>query len=290
MNELLHIKNYWKQIKNEFKEPRNVKNIKELNFSELKEKVLKNDVKFMENFIYDIYVNKVAYILKSAISRSIKETVFKIVEKFSKEKPSFHKMKDGCPNFHRIIDETIAKNYSVYAVKHSFYLYHWNLNDDPDEKKLFQEVYNHWRIIKYLGGNDPYAYEKNIPSDGTVDRIQIVRYPAGAGELRTHIDPIKSQNIVTGIILTKKGDEFKEGGNYFVNENKDEINIEDRLDVGDSATFYGTLEHGVKKIDPKEKLDWNSRKGRWFLSMFCNDSDLVKNRITAEDLSNSINS
>ena len=48
--------------------------------------------------------------------------------------------------------------------------------------------------------------------------------------------------------------------------------------------------HGVDKVDPNEKLIWNSNKGRWFIGMFVNDSNHVKNRITAKDLTLSVNS
>ena len=288
MNELDNIREYWKKLKSEHPEPKNYKHIKELDFKTLKDHVDRDNLNYIKDFIHDLYVNKTVYILKSAIPKTIKQIVFKILNDSFQEDPSFHKMEDGCPNFHRIIDQTIAKKYSVYSIKHSFYLYHWNLKNNLDQKKLFDEIYSHWRIIKYLGGNDPHAYEKNIPSDGVVDRIQIVHYPSGAGELRSHSDPIKNQNIITGVMLTKKGEEFNSGGNYFVDDQGNENNIEDKLDVGDSATFYGTLEHGVGVIDPNAKLDWSSKSGRWFLSMFCNDSDKVKNRVTAKDLSNSI--
>ena len=42
------------------------------------------------------------------------------------------------------------------------------------------------------------------------------------------------------------------------------------------------------KVDPNEKLIWNSNKGRWFVGMFVNDSDHVRNRITAKDLTGSV--
>ena len=52
--------------------------------------------------------------------------------------------------------------------------------------------------------------------------------------------------------------------------------------------FYGSIAHGVDKVDPKKKLIWNSDKGRWFIGMFVNDSDHVQNRITAKDLTGSL--
>ena len=64
--------------------------------------------------------------------------------------------------------------------------------------------------------------------------------------------------------------------------------IEKNLDEGDAVIFYGSIAHGVDKVDPDEKLIWNSNKGRWSIGMFVNDSDLVKNRITAKDLTGSL--
>ena len=48
-------------------------------------------------------------------------------------------------------------------------------------------------------------FENNIPSDGQIDRLQIVKYPAGGGELRDHVDPRKNQRVVSGIIMSKIG-------------------------------------------------------------------------------------
>ena len=50
----------------------------------------------------------------------------------------------------------------------------------------------HWRYIKFLAGNKKILFENNIPSDGQIDRLQVVRqYPAGGGQLRDHVDPRK---------------------------------------------------------------------------------------------------
>ena len=121
-----------------------------------------------------------------------------------------------------------------------------------------------------------------------MDRLQIVRYPAGGGELRDHIDPRKNQRIVSGIIMSKIGKDFEKGGFYFKSSKSKKINIEKRLEEGDAVIFYGSITHGVEKVDPQEKLIWNSNKGRWFVGMFVNDSDHVVNRITAKDITGSI--
>ena len=157
------------------------------------------------------------------------------------------------------------------------------------EKKFKDSVYKHWRYIKFLAGNSKKAYENNIPSDGQIDRLQIVRYPAGGGELRDHVDPRKNQRVVSGLIMSKIGEDFKKGGFYFKSSKNKKVNIEKKLDIGDGVIFYGSVIHGVDKVDPNEKLVWNSNKGRWFIGMFVNDSNHVKNRITARDLTLSVN-
>ena len=47
-------------------------------------------------------------------------------------------MYDGCPNFHRVIDKKITKKYSLFAIKHSFYFYNWNIKTKL-EKNLKME-------------------------------------------------------------------------------------------------------------------------------------------------------
>ena len=49
--------------------------------------------------------------------------------------------------------------------------------------------------------------------------------------------------------------------------------------------FYGSIIHGVGKVDPHEELVWKSNKGRWFSGMFVNDSDHVRNRVTPKNVS-----
>ena len=196
-------------------------------------------------------------------------------------------MFDGTPNFHRMIDNKITKKYSLYAIKHSFYFYNWNIKSKL-EKKLKNGVYKHWRYIKFLAGNGMNKFENKIPSDGQVDRLQIVRYPAGGGQLRDHVDPRKNQRVVSGIIMSEIGKDFKKGGFYFKKSKIKKINIEKKLNEGDAVIFYGSIAHGVEKVDPQEKLVWQSNKGRWFVGMFVNDSDHLKNRITAKDLTGSI--
>ena len=235
-----------------------------------------------------MYVKREAYILRNSATKGLKETVLDIANHYKKtRKTSFHKMKDGTPNFHRVIDKDITKKYSLFAIKHSFYFYNWNIKSKL-EKKLKDGVYRHWRYVKSLAGNGKNQFEKNLPSDKQIDRLQIVRYPAGGGELRDHVDSRKNQRVVTGVIMSKIGEDFLKGGFYFKTSKTKKINIEKRLEEGDAVIFYGSIAHGVEKVDPQEKLSWKSNKGRWFLGMFVNDSDHVQKRFTSKDLTGSV--
>ena len=59
-----------------------------------------------------------------------------------------------------------------------------------------------------------------------------------------------------------------------------------QTDEGDLGLGVATVKHGVSKIDPNftGEIDWNGPSGRWFLGLYSNDSDHVKNRITVKDL------
>lgn len=282
------INTYWKHLEKNYPEPTFVKKVKDLDFQKLKKAIDKKDKRFVKRIIKNMYVNKEAFILKRSASKSLKKIIIDLANHYkSKKSTSFYKMLDGSPNFHRIIDKKITKKYSLFAIKHSFYFYNWNIKTKL-EKKLKDGVYKHWRYVKFLAGNQKNRFERNIPSDGQIDRLQIVRYPAGGGELRDHVDPRKNQRVVSGLIMSQMGKDFKKGGFYFKTKNNKKINIENKLEEGDAVIFYGSVAHGVDKVDPKEKLVWNSNAGRWFIGMFVNDSDHVKNRITAKDLTGSV--
>ncbi len=287
---MLHKKlnKYWKKLEDKYPAPKYVAKIKELDFVKLKKACDNGKEKYLKKIISNMYIKKEAYILKNAAPKNFKKTIIQLANHYKKNrKSSFYKMLDKSPNFHRVINKNITKKYSLYAIKHSFYFYNWNIKSEL-EKKLKEGAYRHWRYVKFLAGNKKNAFENNIPSDGQIDRLQVVRYPAGGGQLRDHVDPRKNQRVVTGLIMSEINKDFKKGGFYFKTSKIKKINIEKRLKETDAVIFYGSIAHGVEPVDPKEKLKWNSNLGRWFVGMFVNDSNHVKNRITAEDITGSI--
>ena len=289
MDNTAYIKNIWKDLENNYPAPKHVTKVNIIEFKDLKKKIDDKKHLFIKDMIKKMYKGE-AFILRNAAHKKLKDTVIELAKLYDKKaKPSFHKMLDGTPNFHRIIDKKITKKYSLYAIKHSYFFYNWNVRTKL-EKKLKDGVYKHWRYIKLLAGNKKFQFEKNIPSQNQIDRLQIVNYPIGGGELRDHVDPRKNQRVVSGLIMSKIGVDFNSGGFYFRDIKNKKMNIEKKLEIGDSVMFYGSIVHGVEPVDKKKKIDWKSYNCRWFVGMFVNDSNHVKNRITASDLTGSIKS
>ncbi len=279
---------YWKALEKKKSPPKYVQKVSIINFDKLKKSINKKNEIYVKSLAKKMY-NGEAFILRKAANKNLKKIIINLAKYYDKkQRPSFHKMLDGTPNFHRIIDKKITKKYSLYAIKHSYFFYNWNIKNKL-EKNFKKGVYRHWRYVKFLAGNNKFEFEKNIPSQNQIDRLQIVNYPLGGGELRDHVDPRKNQRVVSGLIMSKKGVDFKSGGFYFRDKNNKKLNIEDNLEIGDSVIFYGSIVHGVEAVDKDKKLNWKSYDGRWFIGMFVNDSNHVKNRITANDLTNSTN-
>ena len=200
--------NYWKYLESKYSPPKYVGLVNELRFLDLKKAIDKKNIRYLKKLIWNMYVNKEAFILKGSAKKGLKKVMIDLANKYKKTKKStFYKMFDGVPNFHRAINKAVTKKYSLYAIKHSFYFYNWNIKNKL-EKALKDGAYWHWRYIKLLAGNKKYEYENNIPSDGQIDRLQIVRYPSGGGQLRDHVDSRKNQRVVSGIVMSKRGIDY----------------------------------------------------------------------------------
>ena len=119
---------YWKYLETKQSPPKYVGRVNELQFSILKKAIDKKNEKFLKSLIRKMYINKEAFILKGCATKGLKKVMLDLANHFKKnKKPNFYKMYDGVPNFHRAIDKVLTKKYSLYAIKHSFYFYNWNV-------------------------------------------------------------------------------------------------------------------------------------------------------------------
>ena len=202
--------------------------------------------------------------------------------------PEFHKMLEGTPDFHKIIDFEAAKLYSIASCKHSCYFYHWN----GDPIKIFPEINEKWRLLKLLMGLKAIEYEENTPKDGVVDRIQVVRYPPKLGYLEPHVDAWEHQRLIFSGYMSKRGVDYQGGGFYLIDKDDKPVNIEDKIDIGDMCFCYASVYHGVAPCEctcvrqpngdhHPQCIDWTADDGRWFLSLYSNASDEMVDRHTA---------
>lgn len=256
--------------------PQFMNDVKILDYKDFKNIIF--DKKKINVIIKDLYKGNI-FIIKKAFTKKFISKLKKDFLHFTKNnKNQFFKMKENCPNFHRIIDKEVNKLYSIKAIKHSAYFFHWN----GDPYKIFSKINSRWRYLKVLGGRKYNEFEKNTPKDGIVDRIQILKYPKG-GSLELHSDPYHNQRMFISVYMSKKVDDFGSGGFFALNKKKQEIDLEDKIDIGDIGIGYATVKHGVKKID-KNNLKKNTSNCRWFMGLYSNDSDEKKNRITARSI------
>jgi len=279
-------KEIWKSALEKKEEPKYFTGIEEIYYEDFK--LFRDDFnqKRAENLV-EIFLTGKILIIKNAFNQNFVERLKKNVKNFWKNNPdTFHKMVEGCPDFHRVITPKLAENYAFGAVRHMTYFFPWN--NDPC--KINEEIYERWRYCKYVSGLKFDEFEKNTPKDGPVDRIQIGVYPPEAGGIERHFDPVANHPLIAcGYLSSRKNKDFSNGGLFFIDKNNKKVDVEKFIDVGDLSLFYGTIEHGVNSIVMHEKIsfenyDWHSGLGRWWMGLFTADSDMMQKRNTTVSL------
>ncbi|MBI4063320.1 MAG: hypothetical protein HY401_03345 [Elusimicrobia bacterium] len=272
-NEYLKI---WKALENPETQPRRARGIIEVDYAEFERKVLEQDPNFVKSLVESLYSGD-AYLLREAFPKKFMMDLREWVHRYWNTTPSsFHKMIEGCPNFHRLIDEQLSKNYSFRNVRRSAYFFPWN----HDPLNLYGTIGERWGICKFLGGFALDEYQRNTPKDGVVDRAQVALYPLGGGCSEPHSDPYLNQRVLISCYMSKRGQDYKVGGFQLTDKAGEIVDFESRVNIGDMGIAYATVLHEVAPVDPHEKINWNSNEGRWFLGLYSVDSDMVKNRHT----------
>lgn len=282
----ISFKNIWKHCEKKNSYPSRANNIKVVDYKDFEKNVTEEKESFVLDIVNSLYSGDI-YILKGAYTKEFMNSLRVRTFDYFKGKPSeFHKMLEGCPDFHRKIDIETGKKYALRLCKHSFYFYPWN--NDP--LNIFNPIYKRWRVIKKLMGMNPEAFEKNTPKDGVIDRIQIVQYPSKIGYLEPHTDPHKHQRLFHSAYMSKKGKDFSGLGFYAIDKKGKILETENHIDVGDIGIGYATIYHGVAPVNLNKEPDWQDvNDGRWFLSLYSNETDIHKKRHTSSGVSKKLN-
>lgn len=164
-------------------------------------------------------------------------------------------------NSHRIDDEP-DKSVTPH-IYHTF-----NLNNIKDLNEPLSSTAKKYlealrRFQNKITNNDA---EFSPTSKSVKLRPQIIQYPSGGGFIIKHVHSLFPQKIGLIVSLSKIGVDYSKGGTRF-EFNRDVIDLEKDHDIGEIALFRYNLLHAVQYIDPSEKINWNSEKGRWTLVM-----------------------
>lgn len=264
----------WEKIEATEAQPSLMRNLVDMEYEEFAAKVNAQEPKFVTQVVESLYAGDI-YILRNGFPKKfMTDLIDKVYETWSLSPSSFHKMVEGCPDFHRMVDQDTAKNYVFKNIRHSYYWFPWN----GDPFGVIPEIMKRWRVFKLLGGFRADEYENNTPKDGIVDRFQVARYLPGIGISETHIDPYENQRTIISIYASKRGVDFQEGGFHAIAKGDKLIDLEAGIEVGDIGIGYATVQHGVSLIDPSGTPDWKARDGRWWMGLYSSSSDMAETR------------
>ena len=97
--------NYWKKLENTKKYPKFIRSVKIIDVKDFFKLVEKNSETELKKIINNLYQGDF-YIFRGAIKKKFISNIKLHLKNFSvKNKSSFHKMRENCPNFWRKVDE-----------------------------------------------------------------------------------------------------------------------------------------------------------------------------------------
>ena len=222
-------------------------------------------------------------VIKGTISKYKIQQIIQYLKRIgSNSLPNYIPIEKNCPNFHRI-NMNDERAY-VEGCFHQFSFFPWN-QDLLHLFELFKDVYhlknsiNDQPIGKYLG--------KELEQD-CIARLSFQFYPAGAGYLNKHQDPVGDNQLAVPIlIMSQKGKDFTSGGLYAMTSTKGKLYADEIAEPGDIVLINPKLPHGVDIIDSETEPNWLTFNGRWMMIAATNKmqgSNIVADAIDIEKL------
>ena len=172
--------------------------------------------------------------------------------------PNYHPIVPGTPNFHRM--NRLDDRAYVKGAFHQFCFFPWN----QDVFGLFEKFRPIYRMKNLLSGLPADSFLSREPENGCTARIAFQVYPRGVGFLNPHRDPVDyHQLVVPTLLMSKRGEDYEEGGLYIETEDGRKIDCEAGFGPGDVVYFNAARLHGVDPIDPDAPERWHAFDGRW---------------------------
>tara|TARA_Y100000588_G_C13945866_1_gene792098 strand:- start:47 stop:859 length:813 start_codon:yes stop_codon:yes gene_type:complete len=209
------------------------------------------------NLCKDIYFGDIFIVRKAIDSKSILKLREKIFNFGITTESLFHKISEGVPNFHQIVDEN--PKFKILMRSHNFHFFHWN----KDQFGIFPLFGDILKLFQIISGYHPDYFNDRKPSSDLVTRLQIHHYPSGGGYMSSHQDPSQFVKAFFLTCMSSYNLDYFEGGLYVLDSKNNKLFLDPKVFIGDLILGYPTLIHGVQPIDPTKTLDWNSIQGRW---------------------------
>jgi hypothetical protein len=261
----------WEELEKNKKISSVYKQIKFVEYSEFKAKILEQSPNFINSIVESLYSGDM-YIIKNALDQKKVNYIIEEIHKFNQSSPStFYKMLEGVPNFHRWIGKDLINSYTIKYTKHSTHMFSWN-QDIADVRKIIMEI---CRPLKLLAGLSLFEFENHTPKDLIVERLQIARYPP-TGFIEPHIDANTLMRLVISGYLSTRGIDYHDGGFYFMDKKDNKCDVENKIKAGDIGLFYASLRHGMDIIDPEKKADIAKKDGRWWFGLNVHHSNEIE--------------
>lgn len=174
--------------------------------------------------------------------------------------PNYAPIEAGAPNFHRM-NRNDSRAY-VPGCFHQFVFFPWN--QDPFD--LFALCAPIFHLKNRLSGLPADRFLGVKPQDGCTARLAFQVYPRGGGFLARHADPVDYHQLTVPIMqITRKGDDFHQGGLFVQMADGRDLIVDDVAEPGDVVYFNAACPHGVAPIDPDTPMRWTAFAGRWML-------------------------
>ena len=128
--------------------------------------------------------NNVGYVFKGVVDAPFIDRILDYLKNVGRGSlPAYHPLAEGCPNFHRVIQND--KRAFVKSLSHQFLFHPWN----HDVCNVFEKISPLYFLKNRIGGFESDAFLNATPKSGHISRIAFIHYPRGGGMVKRHADP-----------------------------------------------------------------------------------------------------
>ena len=107
-------------------EPSEFKDVINLEFSFLHSLIVYKNINEINKLLKLFHAGSLIIIKNSFNIEDLNFIKKYLIKNYNCKKSEFHKLKENCPNFHRVIGPEESKNYVIPSNRHDYYFFPWN--------------------------------------------------------------------------------------------------------------------------------------------------------------------